>query len=147
MNIKEFAEIIKERLEERTGLEVRVVEVVKNNSITLHGINIMVSDSNMIPSIYLEQYLQAYEDGMSLEKVTEGIINIWEHEKKITHLDMEWFRDFDKVKDKLAYKLVNYEANKNLLENVPQVPFLNLATSTAVNNITDTFTVRQSTSL
>ena len=48
MDIKEFAEIIKEQLEARTGLEVRAVEVTKNNSVTLHGINIMETGSNIL---------------------------------------------------------------------------------------------------
>lgn len=38
MEIKVFTEIIKEELEKRTGLEVRVQEVIKNNNIILHGI-------------------------------------------------------------------------------------------------------------
>lgn len=126
MDIKEFAEIIKKRLEERTGLEVRLVEVTKNNSVTLHGINIIVAESSIVPTIYLEQYLQAYKQGMDLAEITEDIIRVWEREKKITHLDVEWFRDFDKVRERIAYKLVNCEANKKLLEDVPHVPFLNL---------------------
>lgn len=127
MEIKEFTEKVRERLEERTGLEVRTAEVVKNNSITLHGINIMVPESNMIPTIYLEPYLQFYEDGMTLEEIESRIINLWEHEKKINHIDMKWFRDFDKVKDKLAYKLINFAANRELLKNIPYQRVLDLA--------------------
>lgn len=40
---------------------------------------------------------------------------------------MEWFRDFEQAKERVAYRLVNYEANRKLLEDVPHVPFLNLA--------------------
>ena len=127
MNIKEFSEKVRDRLEERTGLEVRTVEVIKNNSITLHGINIMVPESNMIPTIYLEQYLQSYEDGITLEEITDGIINIWENGKKINHIDMEWFRNFDKVKDKLAYKLIGFASNRELLKNIPHQKVLDLA--------------------
>ncbi len=127
MDIKEFAEIIKERLEERTGLEVRLVEVTKNNSVILHGINIIVPDTNILPTIYMEPYLKAYEQDLSLEEITEKIINVWEREKEHTHLDVEWFRDFEQAKESVAYKLINYEANRKLLENVPYVPFLNLA--------------------
>lgn len=127
MDIKEFAEIIKERLEERTGLEVRLVEVTKNNSVTYHGINIIVPDTNILPTIYMEPYLEAYEQDLSLEEITEKIINVWEREKEQKHLDVEWFRDFEQAKARVAYKLINYEANRKLLEDVPHVPFLNLA--------------------
>lgn len=70
MGIKEFAEIIKERLEERTGLEVRLVGVTKNNYVTYHGINIIVPDCNILPTIYLESYLQAYEHKKITDKMT-----------------------------------------------------------------------------
>ena len=127
MDIKKFSEIIKERLEERTGLEVRLVEVTKNNSVTYHGINIIVPGTNILPTIYLEPYLQAYEQNVSLEEITEKIINIWEREKAHPHFDMEWFSDFEQVKDRIAYKLVNYEANRELLEKVPHEKVLDLA--------------------
>ena len=127
MNINEFAEIIKERLEERTGLEVRLAEVIKNNSVTLHGISIIVPEINITPNIYLESFFKEYERGMSFEDITERIINVWEREKGHKHFDVEWFRDFEQIKERIAYKLVNYEANRKLLEDVPHVPFLNLA--------------------
>ena len=127
MNINEFAEIIKERLEERTGLEVRLAEVIKNNSVTLHGISIIVPEINIAPNIYLESFFKEYERGMSFEDITERIINVWEREKGHKHFDVEWFRDFEQIKERIAYKLVNYEANRKLLEDVPHVPFINLA--------------------
>lgn len=127
MNINEFAEIIKERLEERTGLEVRLAEVIKNNSVTLHGISIIVPEINIAPNIYLESFFKEYERGMSFEEITERIINVWEREKGHKYFDVEWFRDFEQIKERIAYKLVNYEANRKLLEDVPHVPFLNLA--------------------
>lgn len=139
MDIKEFAQIIKERLEERTGFEVRIGEVTKNNSVTFHGINIIVPDCNVLPTIYLEPYLKDYEQGMRLEEITERIISVWEREKGHTHFDVEWFKDFEQVKGKIAYKLVNCEANRKLLEDVPHIPFLNLAKVFYVNFCSDEF--------
>ena len=127
MDIKEFAEIIKERLEERTGLEVRLAEVTKNNSVTFHGISIIVPEVNIAPNIYLESFFNEYERGMSFEEITKRIISVWEREKGHKHIDVEWFSDFEQIKERIAYKLVNYEANRKLLEDVPHVPFLNLA--------------------
>ena len=118
MDIKEFAEIIKERLEERTGLEVRLVEVTKNNSVILHGINIIVPDTNILPTIYVEPYLEAYKQNLSLEEITEKIINVWEREKEHNHLDVEWFRDFAQAKARVAYKLIN----SAILEQVSKSP-------------------------
>lgn len=127
MNIKEFSEIIKERLEERTGLEVRLAEVKKNNSVIFHGINIIVPETNILPTIYLESYLKDYENGISLEDTTEAIVRKWEREREHTPVDMEWFKDFSQVRGKVAYRIVNFEANREMLQEIPYIPFLNLA--------------------
>lgn len=127
MNIKEFSEIIKERLEERTGLEVRLAEVKKNNSVIFHGINIIVPETNILPTIYLESYLKDYEKGISLEDTTEAIVRKWEREREHTPVDMEWFKDFSQVRGKVAYRIVNFEANREMLQEIPYIPFLNLA--------------------
>ena len=34
---------------------------------------------------------------------------------------------FDNVSDRICYKLINYEANKSLLESMPYIPYLDLA--------------------
>ena len=107
MDIKEFSEIIKERLEERTGLEVRLVEVKKNNSVIFHGINIIVPETNILPTIYLESYLKDYEKGISLEDTTEAIVRKWEREREHTPVDMEWFKDFSQVRGKARKKGCN----------------------------------------
>ena len=73
MEIKEFAEIIRERMEERTGLEVRFQEVPKNNGVMFHGLNIMKPGCNVIPTIYLEYYLGAYESGIDLDVILNHI--------------------------------------------------------------------------
>ena len=88
MNIKEFAEI------------------VKNNFGIFYGINIIVPDTNILPTIYMELYLQVYEQDVSLEVIIERIINGWEGEKARTpHFDMEWFRDFEQVKERIALNI------------------------------------------
>jgi hypothetical protein len=40
---------------------------------------------------------------------------------------MRYFLDFDKVKERIVYKLVNTEKNKVLLEDIPHVDFLDLS--------------------
>jgi hypothetical protein len=43
------------------------------------------------------------------------------------NVDMRYFLDFENVRDKLVYKLVNTEKNRELLEDVPHVEFLDLS--------------------
>ena len=127
MEIKEFSEVIKKELEERTGNEVRIQKVTKNNGVVLHGVNIMKPGTNVLPTLYLEPMLENYNNGESNEEVVEQLLTILKREERASNLDMSWFRDFENVKGKIAYKLVNYEANRELLEKVPHTRYLDLA--------------------
>lgn len=127
MEIKEFAEIIREELEVRTGLAVTTNEARKNNNIVLHGICITEPGSNVMPTIYLEPYFDSYEDGMSMESILASIIKVAKDRKVSTSFDVNWFTDFEQVKDKIAFKLINYNDNKELLKEIPHTKFLDLA--------------------
>lgn len=126
MEIKEFMEVIREELEKKTGLEVRSQEVRKNNNVILHGINIMEKDSNISPVIYMEPYHEAYEHGVKLAEITGRIYEVYQREKLDDTFDMGWFRDWEQVKGQVAYKLINYLDNVELLETIPHEKFLDL---------------------
>ena len=40
---------------------------------------------------------------------------------------MECFSDFDQIKDCICFRLVNLEKNQELLEQIPYIPYLDLA--------------------
>lgn len=127
MEIKEFAEIVKDKLEKKTGLEIKFQKVLKNNGVTLNGICVSLPDSNISPTIYLEKFLEDYENGAEICSIIEHISKMIETERNIKHFDIEWYRNFENVKDSVAFKLINYEANKELLETVPYKKVLDLA--------------------
>ena len=127
MEIKVFTEIIREELEKRTGLEVRAQEVRKNNNVILHGINIIKKDSNISPVICMKSYHEAYEQGAELSEIAEQIYQVYQREKMNTTFDVKWFKDWENVKGQVAYKLINYMENVELLESIPHERFLDLA--------------------
>ena len=127
MEIKQFGEIIREEMERRVGMEVRIQQVPKNNGVILHGLNIVEPESNIFPTIYLEYFLEAYENGISLEDIIEKINETYQQEKLELKFDMEWFRDWEKIKEHVAYKLINFSDNKELLEKIPHERVLDLA--------------------
>lgn len=127
MSIKEFAESVRTEVEKQTGREVKLLEVTKNNGVVLHGLKIVEPKVNIIPTIYLEPFHKEYENGRRLEEIAKHICEIFQRDKVPASFSMEWFRDFEMVKGKVAYKLVNYEANKELLEKIPYEKVLDLA--------------------
>lgn len=127
MEIKSFAELIREEVKRRTDREVRIQKVTKNNGLVLQGITIMQSGCNIAPTIYLEPYFKDYENGRSIDSIVSAVLEVAQDKKMDKTFDMSWFRDFENVRDKVAYKLINYEANRELLKSLPHEKFLDLA--------------------
>lgn len=127
MSIKEFAEAVRKELERTTGKEVQLREVVKNNGVVLHGISILETDINVSPTIYVEHFFEEFERDGRLEVIAEHIWEIYQRDRLPASFDITWFKSFENVRDKVAYKLVNFERNKELLKQVPHEKYLDLA--------------------
>lgn len=127
MTIKEFAELVRIALEERTGGNVEYVEVRKNNGVILNGIVIKKTPGNVMATIYVEQFYEKYKTDNDLEWVLNRILELYEKNQVLEHVDMSFMFDFNKIKNKIVFRLVNYNANKELLKEVPFISFLDLA--------------------
>lgn len=111
-------------------MEVFVQDCIKNNDVTLHGIVIREKNSNVSPTIYLENYLKDGVEPNDLSKVAKDIVDTYySHENeasKFSHISSQ-IRSFDNVKSLLRIRLVNKDLNANLLLNVPHMSFLDMA--------------------
>lgn len=131
MEIKEFTRKIQQKVGTKLGpgYQVKIQEVRKNNNVCLHGILILSKQQNVSPTIYLDQFLEAYRRGITLSEITSKIIEIYRKDTPGRNVDMEFFKNFEKVKDRICYRLISAEKNRRLLEEIPSVPFLDLAIS------------------
>lgn len=122
----EYVEEVREAVERETGNRVVVQKINKNNGLVLDGLTIMAEGINIAPTIYLNGY---YEDYLSngAVAVAKRIIAIYEANKPKESVDVSFFMDIEKVSPRIKMKLINYEKNKELLEHVPYVRFLDLA--------------------
>lgn len=122
----EYVEEVRETVERETGKQVRVQKINKNNGLVLDGLTIIAEGVNIAPTIYLNDY---YEDYLSdgAVAVAKRIIAIYEANKPKESVDISFFMDIEKVSPRIKMKLINYEKNKELLEQVPHVRFLDLA--------------------
>lgn len=130
MEFTSFITILKEEIEKKVGEEgsVKLQEVIKNNGIKLCGLTVLQHDSNISPTIYLNNYYDAY----GKEEITlhEAIEDIWYHYRKNKvdkSVDIRFFMNYETVKDRIVYKLVNTEKNKELLQDVPHITFFDLS--------------------
>lgn len=129
MSYDEFVEKIYERVMSKVdeNKEVRLQEVPKNNGVILKGVTILDKEYNISPTIYLEGFYESFKRGATIEDVVEDIFDCYRRGIVREHLDMSFFREFDKVKERIVYRLISTEQNKDLLERIPHVEYLDLS--------------------
>lgn len=129
MEIKEFARKVCKTVGDSLGenYNVELKEVRKNNDVILNGLTIQRKDHNVAPTIYLEYFWRAYEEGATFSEVIDRLMTVYGQDGPACSVDMEFFRDFEKVRDRICYRLIGMEENRILLEDVPHVEFLDLA--------------------
>lgn len=129
MGVKEFAAKIERAVSQRLGdaCQVRIQEVCKNNGVLLQGLVILQENQNISPTIYLNSFWEAYEAGVPLAAVVEKILSIYQEDTPKENVDMSFFRIFEAVKDRICYKLISADRNRELLEKIPHLEYLDLA--------------------
>ena len=129
MRYEKFEEEVIKRVQEIVGSSgsVRVNDVRKNNNILLRGMIVLRDGQNVSPTIYLNSFYEMLKEGMDLEVVVRKILELYVGSLSRSKVDMEFFKDFEQVKNQIVYRLINREKNKELLADIPHVDFLDLA--------------------
>lgn len=124
MDYKDFKEYIKENIkgvipEQYQQGTVNIQSVEKNNGIMLDGLTIMLPESNVSPTIYLNECYENYVDGDSMEHTLQHISDVLQKNAVPHQFDVSSVLDFEKVKDHIILKIVGLDANENRLQGVP----------------------------
>lgn len=129
MSYDEFNELVRSKLSEICGNEfsVTVYEAVKNNSVSHKGVSIKENTGSIAPTIYLEEFYTDYCDGRDIEDIINEILRIYSENRLGPGVEAERFSDFEWVKDRIFYKVINKERNMALLGQVPFSLTLDLA--------------------
>ena len=129
MRFEQFIEKITNLVAEKLGddFEVRSHEMIKNNHTILHSIMISRVEENVRPNIYLENYYDEFCEGKDLEDLANEIIEVYFHAKERQNFDVDNIYDFDDYKERIFYRIVHYEKNKEQLEKIPHKRFLDFA--------------------
>ena len=75
MEMNEFAGKVRDAVEKKLGeaYKVEVRKVQKNNGVMLHGLLILNDDRNVIPTLYLEPFWEAYVSGVTLAEIVRRL--------------------------------------------------------------------------
>ncbi len=130
MDFNIFTGLVKDEVEKRVGRNytVRIETIRKNNGVTLCGLFILSADSNIYPTVYLNRFYEQFQrKAVTLKMVVDEVMDIYEKNDIRQNLDISQFLDYETVKNRIVFKLINTEKNKELLKNIPYVQFLDLS--------------------
>lgn len=122
--IKEITDKVKENMGEKYS--VRIYKVTKNNSLELDSLVILKNGINFAPNLYLLPYYEAYIQGTCIKELAERLCNVY-HSNNTPVMDDSFSFSFEKMKSSIVYRLVSYERNKKLLNDIPHIKYLDLA--------------------
>ena len=108
-------------------MTLSVKQSTKNNGVVLHGITVSKDGMNISPNIYMDGLYAAYEEGETFRAVMDKVRRIYKESKPEDSVDMSFFLDYDKMKEKVVFKAVGYARNKELLRQIPHILFLDMA--------------------
>lgn len=137
MDFNNFKDIVADNIkdylpEDYLTAEVKLTDVVKNNDTHYTGLTILKEDEHISPTIYLEDFYKDYENGKTPDEIMEKIADIYVNAKNNEQmLGVQEIADnitnFEVTKDKISARVVNLEANKERLENMPHKEMGDLA--------------------
>lgn len=109
------------------GFEVSLKDIIKNNDTMLKGLIIMEQGTNMHPTVYMEYFYEQYKAGRTLEEIEDNVLQIYKENRGEEKFDITFFTKWNVMKERVIYKLVNFDRNRELLKEVPHRKILDLA--------------------
>ncbi len=112
--------------------EVSLTNVKKNNGKELCALVVREAECELSPTIYLNGYYDLLNSGHSYDEIFEKIVYTYEHNRQPAGHIPDDFSNFEWVKEHVVMRLISRKKNLDFLEDVPYVPFLDLAICFAV---------------
>lgn len=132
MKFEEFANSVVEKIREYlpesyANASVDLHTVTKNNDLKLTGLTIRSANSNISPTIYLEQFYKRYQNGEEMSRVLENIADIRIRHEVSDVFDVNQITDYERVKDRIIPHLVGKKWNEEMLKDRPYTEIADLA--------------------
>lgn len=106
---------------------VMVKPVRRNNDFSSDGLNIIRNDNILSPTVFLDECYDEYLKGRSIGTIVSDITEFYNSHDKDNSLDISFFYNFPDAASHIAYKLINYERNTDILMDIPFEIYLDFA--------------------
>lgn len=129
MSYEQFLQEIEERLQGRIREDqsVQLHTALKNNGTTRKGITLVTDGATVLPTVYLEECYAAFMEGGDLDAVVDEILRVYGNVRMENPWEERDIKDLDSLKGHIVFRVVNREANRELLRDVPHLEVLDLA--------------------
>lgn len=130
MNFEEFKAWVKENITSKDWKETSQVEisvVKKNNGVSKAGLSIREDEHDVSPLLYLDDYYIHYQNGELLENIIRNIRADYDKKVQMAAVKIPNLQEFENIRGRIIYRLVNYEKNKEILEDCPHIRLYDLA--------------------
>ena len=109
------------------ALTAHIGTSARNNGLSYDSLSISEKETYLSPVIIIKPYYDMLECDDEFDRVADKILAFYNENKKRPTEDYSFFLDFEKVKDRIVFRLVNRAANAERLKDVPYIPYLDLA--------------------
>lgn len=129
MKFQDFTRIMTEKVMNRAGngAEVMVRAVRKNNGVRLAGMTILAEGKSLAPTVYLEDYYRSCCAGVSTDVLADRIVEYCRRNQTGGISEMKGVFRWENAGKHIRCRLINYDMNREMLEEVPFRRFLDLA--------------------
>ena len=90
------------------------------------GLRVQKNDCSVAPLIYLDEHFRQYKNGnTTLSSIVKYVVK--QSRKKSPCVDIQQYLIYENIRKNVVYRLVNTESNRDLLEDIPHLEFLDLS--------------------
>lgn len=126
---KEFQERVKVWLQQYYGRDwnIELESVTGNNGIVKDSLLIQKQESGNPKIINLDPFYKIYQQGVEITFICWALIKSLDRGYPLEGIQEETLLDFGKMADRVIYRLINADLNRELLKTIPSLPFNDLA--------------------
>jgi hypothetical protein len=130
-NLSNFAEEVKAQIVKlNTDIDIKDIDIrsiVKTNDTRLTGLVISENGRNISPTIYLDEYYPKWRAGLlTIQDVAKKVIKEYKENRMNTDFNTDSFTNFENAKERIVFRILNHDLNKELLSDVPHIPYMDL---------------------
>ncbi len=129
MEYQEFLSVVERKMNLKMtgGMHVSLHEAVKNNGEVKRGVLVENPEINISPAFYLEEVYQRYQSGDTVDQLVDELLKCYQEVRCRKSLDTTNLETIEGVRDKIVFKMIHSEKNRELLKEIPHREILDLS--------------------